>query len=73
MEPYVQACECGGRFRRGSVARCPHCNTPLSAEVAASWIEANAPGAKMGWCWQRKWSGTHCIIIEERWARDNFR
>lgn len=51
MESYLQPCECGGRFRKGTFLRCPHCNKPFSAESATSYIEANAPGAKKGWRW----------------------
>jgi hypothetical protein len=73
MEPYLQPCECGGSFRRGSSPRCPICKQQLSAEVAASYIEANAPGTQRGWRWQRNWSGLYCIVIEEKRVDDNFR
>jgi len=72
MEAYVRPCECGGRFKRGSVPRCPHCNESLSAELATSYIEANAPGTKKGWRWQRNWSGVYCIVINHRRAPNNF-
>src|SRR2546429_2714934 len=45
----LTACSCGGRFRRGSSPRCPACAQPLSADSAAVWIEANAPGTAKGW------------------------
>lgn len=73
LEPYLQACDCGGCFKRGSAPRCPHCAQPLSADRAASYIEENAPGAAKGWRWQRNWSGIYCIIIEERRIENNFR
>lgn len=73
MEPYVNACECGGCFRRGSVPRCPFCANPLSPELATSYIEANAPGTKKGWRWQRNWSGVYCIIIKGKKIDNNFR
>jgi hypothetical protein len=72
MEPYVQACVCGGHFRRGSSPRCRHCNVPLSADAAAVYIEANAPGTKKGWRWQRSWSGVYCIVVDNRVVHDNF-
>jgi hypothetical protein len=72
MEPYLQPCECGGSFRRGSSPRCPHCIQPLSAELATSYIEGNAPGTKKGWRWQRNWSGLYCVVVEERAIHDNF-
>ena len=73
MEPYVQPCECGGTFRRRSAPRCPHCAKPLSPEFATSYLEANAPGTKKGWRWQRNWSGVYCIVIEDRRVDNNFR
>jgi hypothetical protein len=73
MEAYVQPCTCGGRFRRGAAPRCPHCMKALSAELATSYIENNAPGTKKGWHWQRNWSGIYCIVIEEQKIHGNFR
>lgn len=72
MEPYLQPCDCGGHFRRGSSPRCPQCKAALGAEFAASYIEEGAPGAKSGWRWQQSWSGLYCIIIEEQCVTDNF-
>lgn len=40
---------------------------------AATWIEADAPGAKRGWRWQRSWRGLYCIIIEDRVVFDNWK
>jgi len=73
MEPYLQACDCGGSFKRGCAPRCPHCVKPLSAELATSYIEANAPGTKKGWRWQRDWSGVYCIVIDGKRIDNNFR
>ena len=73
MEPYIAACECGGNFKSGQAPRCPVCNQPLSAELATTYLERNAPGTKKGWCWQRNWRETYCVIIEEKWIKDNFR
>lgn len=38
---------------------------PSSAEKATAWIEANAPGTKKGWRWQRNWIGTYAISNRE--------
>jgi hypothetical protein len=65
LEPFLESCICGGKFRKGSQPRCPHCKFPLSAEYAASFIEDNAPGTAKGWRWQRSWSGLYCIAIED--------
>src|SRR5438067_3460794 len=48
MEEFLQPCECGGRFTKGNAPRCPVCRQPLSAVMAATYIEAQAPGAKKG-------------------------
>jgi hypothetical protein len=58
---------------KGAAPRCPHCHDTLSAEFATSYIEANAPGAKKGWRWQRNWSEMYCIVIEDKRVMDNFR
>jgi hypothetical protein len=73
MESYMSSCECGGQFRKGSVPRCPHRNLPLSAELATTFIENNAIGTKKGWRWQRSWTGTYCIVIENKKIDNNFR
>jgi hypothetical protein len=70
IEPFLQECSCGGRFRNGTTPRCPHCHCPLSATEAASFIEAQARGTKKGWRWQGNWSGLYCVIIENRFVRD---
>ena len=65
-EPFLKPCPCGGKFRADAEPRCPHCNLPLSARLAASYIEANAPGTAKGWRWDRRWNGVYSIIIERR-------
>ena len=73
MEPYIQPCECGGAFKKGSSPRCPHCKRALSAETAAAYIEINAAGTRKGWGWQENWSDCYCIVIENKVVTDNFR
>ncbi len=73
MEPYLQPCACGGNFKKGCAPRYPHCREPLSAELAASYIETNAPGTQKGWRWQKNWSSCYCIAIEDNWVQNNFR
>ena len=63
-EPYLQACPCGGRFRRGASPRCPSCREKLSATHAATHIEAQALGAR-GWKWQNNWSGLYCLAMND--------
>ena len=66
-------CGCGGAFSGSASPRCPRCRRPLDAEKATKWIEANAPGAKKGWRWQRSWAGLYCIVIEGRKVDDNWK
>jgi len=73
MEPYLRACLCGGRFTKGNSPRCPLCKTPLSADEAAEYLEAQAPGTKRGWRWQRNWSGTYAAVINHSRVVDHFR
>jgi len=73
MEPYIQPCDCGGSFRKGCTPRCPQCSKPLSAELAASYIESNAPGTQKGWRWQRNWRSVYCVVIEDNRVDNNFR
>ena len=40
---------------------------------ATEWIEANAPGTKKGWRWQKNWTGLYCILVEERVTQDNWK
>ena len=72
LEPYLKPCDCGGRFLRGAKPRCPHCSAQLSAEVAANYLERNAPGTKKGWRWQRNWSAVYCIVIGDHRIANNF-
>jgi hypothetical protein len=69
-EALLQPCQCGGTFRASASPRCPHCNHPLSAEAATSYVEANAPGTAKGWKWQRSWQGLYCVIVEGRAVSD---
>jgi hypothetical protein len=73
MEPYIEPCECGGRFVKGAAPRCPHCDRTLSAVIAATYIERDAPGSKKGWRWQQNWSGCYCMVVEGRKVDNNFR
>jgi len=73
MEAHLEPCECGGTFRKGASPRCPYCNQILSADLSASYIEKNAPGAKSGWRWQRNWSGYYCVVIQGKRVDNNFR
>jgi hypothetical protein len=72
MEPLLKSCECGGRFKKGSAPRCPHCTERLSADSAASYVEANAPGTKKGWRWQRNWRGLYCMVVEGKRIDNNW-
>jgi hypothetical protein len=72
VEPFLILCECGGSFHGNSGPRCLSCNHSLSAMLAASYIESNAPGASAGWRWQRSWDGLYCIDIGCRAVRDNW-
>jgi len=65
-ERLLEACKCGGAFRRSSEPRCPHCKKPLSAGAAAEYLEAHAPGAAKGWRWSQTWHGIYAIVIEGR-------
>jgi hypothetical protein len=64
-EPHLNPCSCGGAFRRGSSPCCPRCRLPLSAETAGYYIEQNAGAIAKDWKWQRNWSDSYCIAIEE--------
>jgi hypothetical protein len=73
MEPHLELCSCGGRFRTGSSPRCPHCKESLSADKAGDYIEPQAPGTKKGWRWQRSWNGVYCMVIGGIRVNDNFK
>src|SRR5271156_4465348 len=66
FEPFIRPCTCGGSFKKGASPRCPHCRRVLSAEAATSFIEKNAKGTKKGWRWQRNWTDTYCIVIDDK-------
>jgi hypothetical protein len=70
VEPFLQECSCGGKFRSEATPRCPHCHCSLSTIEATSFIEEHAEGTKKGWRWQRNWTGLYCIIIENKSVRD---
>lgn len=72
-EPYLRACVCGGAFRRGASPRCLFCEKPLSAEIAVSHIEGNSVGAPRGWRWQRNWTDTYCMAMEDPKNPGNLR
>jgi hypothetical protein len=72
-ERFLAACACGGAFMPGASPRCPHCHQELSPTAAASWIEANSPGAAKGWRWQQDWIGLYSITIEGRWIKNPWR
>jgi hypothetical protein len=73
IEELLEPCRCGGHFTANASPRCPYCKSPLSAVEAATWIEANAPGASKGWRWQRDWAGLYCIIVQENRSSDPWR
>jgi hypothetical protein len=73
LEDELASCSCGGRFRGSAPARCPVCYQALSAELAANWLEAQAPGAKQGWKWQRSWAGLYALIFGDRVAFDPWK
>lgn len=76
VESLLKACPCGGRFGVGGKPRCPACKQALSADRAAVYIEAAAPGTQKGWRWQRTWNGIralYCIIVDNRAVYDVFK
>jgi len=73
LEPLVAPCACGGRFRADAVPRCPRCRATLDPVASSGFIEANAPGTKAGWRWQRSWKGMYAIIIEDRLVEDPWK
>jgi hypothetical protein len=75
LEPLLKPCSCGGHFVSGSSPKCPVCMKTLSAEHAATYIEASSPGAQIGWRWQGAWNGIwalYCIVINNRVVHDVF-
>ena len=73
IERFLANCACGGHFKSGAAPRCRSCTNPLSAELAAAWIEANAPGVSKGWRWQRDWIGLYGIVIDKHMVSDPWR
>jgi hypothetical protein len=71
-EALLRPCSCGGKFRASASPRCPHCKAPLDPAKASEYIEANAPGTKLGWQWQRSWQGAYSIIIQGLSVKDNW-
>lgn len=63
--PHIRSCDCGGAFRRGASPRCVVCTRPLSAEHATGHIEHNFIGGGRNWRWQRNWTDTYCLEIED--------
>ncbi len=72
MQQYLRPCECGGKFSKGNSPKCPQCKEILSADRAATYIEAQSAGTAKGWRWQRNWTGLYCVVIEGRLVQDNF-
>lgn len=64
-EAYLRPCSCGGRFRSDAAPRCIICQAQLSAEHAAAHIERNFIAGGRSWSWQRNWTGSYCIDIED--------
>jgi phage FluMu protein Com len=73
IENFLELCQCGGSFRKGSFPRCPNCNQNLSPELATAYIERNAVGTRKGWRWQRDWKSCYCIVVENKLVEDNFK
>jgi hypothetical protein len=70
VEGFIRPCVCGGHFKAGASPRCPHCKHELSADLATTYIEANAPGTAQGWRWQKNWTGLYAMIVEKLVAKD---
>lgn len=64
-EQYLRPCTCGGQFRNGASPRCVVCREELSAVNAAPHIERNFVAGGRGWSWQRNWTSSYCIDIED--------
>jgi len=70
VERLLKLCPCGGAFRASADPKCPHCSRPLSAVVATSYIEKNAPGTAKGWRWDQSWAGVYSIAINEKIVKE---
>jgi hypothetical protein len=64
-EPLLRPCDCGGSFRTAASPRCIHCNSTLSPQFAATYIERNLPHRRSGWQWPGSWSDEYCLSIED--------
>jgi hypothetical protein len=64
-EPRLRHCECGGSFRAAASPRCIHCNSALSPQYAAGYIQSNLPQRRRGWQWPNSWSQDYCLSIED--------
>lgn len=64
-EPRLHRCGCGGSFRVGASPRCIHCNSQLSPQHAATYIQSNLPQRRSGWKWPDSWSDEYCLSIED--------
>jgi phage FluMu protein Com len=64
-ETLLCRCNCGGHFRARSAPRCIHCNSVLSPEAAATFIERNSTERMRGWRWSGSWSEEYCIALED--------
>ena len=73
LEPFLEHCQCGGKFTRAAKPRCPNCNSILTARYATKYIEANAEGTKKGWRWQMSWNGLYAIVIENKKVENNWK
>jgi hypothetical protein len=73
VEPFLTPCGCDGRFTATAGPRCSHCHSELDAEAVRESFERNAPGTRLGWRWQRNWSGLYAIVVDGRVVWDNWR
>lgn len=64
-EPLLKCCPCGGHFRAGCAPRCIHCNSVLSPQSAATYIQRNFADNRRGWKWPGTWSAEFCMAIED--------
>ncbi len=64
-EPFIRSCTCGGTFRREASPRCVVCTQPLSALYATGHFEHNFASNGRNWRWQRNWTDTYCLEIED--------
>jgi phage FluMu protein Com len=72
-EPFLNPCACGGHYRANAAPRCLFCNSVLSAEHAATYIERNTKGAPRGWHWQGNWTDIYCLAMEDPRAPGSLR